>query len=393
MVSVAIGAVAAPARGLRRCRRGAGAAALSRRRGAACRPGRSRLRRVALAAAARSPRRRVRRRPRPARALRKRRSRRRPGRPLAGREQALARGGPRSRGPAPAPPKPATHARAAASSRRPTETRRRAMSSGHSSRASTSSSGHRSVKRLVAVRSCVHGSSGGLDDRAAGRPSGATRGTARRRRARRYSAAVGATSPIVRPSGAGPRPRLRHPDRVRAGLDLAERRLVDARRGLDEVDGRRARGSAPRPTPSSSRSPVASRRPRRSRRAATSSPPVVVEAGLDAVGLLARERPAHELREEPVEPAPADPVLGPAAGRVRRPRDGPAEAVLPLGEERVVAGRHEHRLRGRLGRRAVVAEELRAGPGRGRAGSATTRSGSGRTAPRRSAARRPAGSP
>ena len=61
------------------------------------------------------------------------------------------------------PPNPVTQPRAATSSRRPTDTRRRAMSSGHSSSARTSSSGHRSVNRLVAVRSCIHGSSGRHD--------------------------------------------------------------------------------------------------------------------------------------------------------------------------------------------------------------------------------------
>ena len=94
-----------------------------------------------------------------------------------------------------------------------------------------------------------------------------------------------------------------------------------------------------------------------------------------------------------VKPGQASQSLRPAAGRVRRPRDGAAEAVLPLGQERVVARRHEHGLGGGLGGRAVVAAELRQAARRGRAGSATRRSGSGRTAPRRSAGRRPAGSP
>ena len=59
------------------------------------------------------------------------------------------------------------------------------------------------------------------------------------------------------------------------------------------------------------------------------------------------------------KPSQAEPALRPAPGGVRRPGDRPAEAVLPLGEERVVAGRDEHGLGGRLRRRAVVAQQRR----------------------------------
>ena len=62
---------------------------------------------------------------------------------------------------------PAAHAivtqrRPSASSRRPSETRRSAMSSGHSSSARTSSQGHRSVNWLVVCRSWIQGSAGGV---------------------------------------------------------------------------------------------------------------------------------------------------------------------------------------------------------------------------------------
>ena len=102
---------------------------------------------------------------------------------------------------------------------------------------------------------------------------------------------------------------------------------------------------------------------------------------------------ADELAEELREPVPADPALRPAAGRVGRPGDRPAQAVLPLGEERVVA----RRSRGRSGPRPWPSSRCSRGAAgsrrRARAGSATARSGSGGTSPRRSAGRRPAGSP
>src|SRR5439155_26891211 len=86
---------------------------------------------------------------------------------------------------------------------------------------------------------------------------------------------------------------------------------------------------------------------------------VRVEPSLDPVRLLAGERPGDELAEEPAEARPADPVLRPTPGRVRRPGDRPTKPELPLGEERIVAGRHQYRLGRRLGGRAVVAQEVR----------------------------------
>ena len=244
----------------------------------------------------------------------------------------------------------------------------------------------------VVRRSWTHGSSGVSIDGPAGRRRGAPRGTARSCPSSRYSAAVGATSPTVRPSGVVPgrvwvtrtayapgsispsgasytpgatwtsvdvaRLEVR-PDDDRVVVVEVARRAV----GLDALDVQRG---------------LAARR---------------VERRLDAAGLLARERPRHELAEEPREAVPADPVACPAPGRVGRPRDGPPQAVLPLGEERIVARRHEHGLRGGLGRRPVVAAQPRQAlvePAQDRRGAT---SGSGRTAPRRSAGRRPAGSP
>ena len=57
-----------------------------------------------------------------------------------------------------------------------------------------------------------------------------------------------------------PRPRLGHPDGIGARIDLAERRLVDAGRDLDEVDRRAARDPARPRRRSSRRSRAASRR-------------------------------------------------------------------------------------------------------------------------------------
>ena len=98
---------------------------------------------------------------------------------------------------------PRTQAPAAANSRRPTDTRRRAMSSGHNRSARTRSSGHRSVNRLVWSRSWTHGSSGVVTSA----PPVAVR-TADRNGSfgpsTRYSAAVGATRPTVRPRGESP---------------------------------------------------------------------------------------------------------------------------------------------------------------------------------------------
>ena len=85
----------------------------------------------------------------------------------------------------------------------PTDTRRSAMSSGHRSSARMSRSGHRSVYRLVAVRLRIQGSSGARTSA----PPVAFRRAARKGSfapSSRYSAEVGATSPMVRPSGEVP---------------------------------------------------------------------------------------------------------------------------------------------------------------------------------------------
>ena len=60
-------------------------------------------------------------------------------------------------------PRSAIQRRPSASSRRPSETRRSAMSSGHSSSARTSSHGHRSVNRLVVRRSWIQTAGRRLD--------------------------------------------------------------------------------------------------------------------------------------------------------------------------------------------------------------------------------------
>ena len=174
----------------------------------------------------------------------------------------------------------------------------------------------------------------------------------------RYSAAVGATSPSVRPSGRRPGPGLRHAHRVGAALEGRDRRLVHARRHLAQVDGR---GLEVRPHERhAGRVEVARRAVGVDALDPQVGPPATVdERGLDAAALLARERPAHHLADELGEALPADPALRPAARRVRRPGDRPPQPVLPLREERIVARRDEDRLGGRLGRRAVVAQQRR----------------------------------
>ena len=230
-----------------------------------------------------------------------------------------------------------THSRASASSRRPMDTRRRAMSSGHSSRARTSSHGHSSVNDEVAVRSCVQGCSAVRISR----PPVAARRVARSGSFApriRYSAAIGATRPTVRPSGVAPGPDLADPDRVGARFDLAEVRLVDPRRDLVQV--RLDRFERRPHEDGRSRVEVARRAVRFDRLDVEARLAVDrLERRLDAAGLLAGEGPADELAEELRETRPADPVRGPPAGRVGRPGDRPPEAVLPLGQERVVAGR------------------------------------------------------
>ena len=83
------------------------------------------------------------------------------------------------------------------------ETRRNAMSSGHSSSASTSSHGHSSVNWLVVSRSWTQAPPA-CPARARRWPPGSRPAAARSAPSRRYSAAVGATRPSVRPSGAFP---------------------------------------------------------------------------------------------------------------------------------------------------------------------------------------------
>ena len=188
-------------------------------------------------------------------------------RPLAASiPSAVAVRGPAARRRRPIPP---TQPRAAASSRRPSDIRRRAMSSGHRSSARTRSSGHKLGEpvgggQVVPPRVERRG-----DDRPAGR-----------RPQRGEERLVGAELPVLGrglgdqpdrpPERRRPRPGLGHPDRVRPRLDLAERRLVDPGRDLDEAHRRAARGRARRRSRSSRRSRVAIRPLRRSRREARS---------------------------------------------------------------------------------------------------------------------------
>ena len=152
--------------------------------------------------------------------------------------------------------------------------------------------------------------------------------------------------------------RLGHPDGVRPGIDLPEAGRVHAGSDLDELDVGRLQG---RTDDDGGRGVEVARRtigldaldPQRGLAAGR------LEGRLDATGLLAREGPRHELAEELREPVPGQPVARPAPGRVGRPGDRPAEAVLPLGEERVVARRDQDRLGGRLGGRPVVAAQPR----------------------------------
>ena len=233
--------------------------------------------------------------------------------------------------------------------------------------------------RCRAARAAARGAAGAATGRCSGSVAagrGAT-GRARSRRSRRRSPSAAPPGTARWRRGGGTRPR----------------------------SGRPARRSAPAATtPAGSGSPGPRRRPGRSRRAAPrrrrarpatratsrgsrSGPTTVarrrVEVARRAVGLDALDVEARSCRpstrsvasmppvsspgnvqltswqKNRLNPAHGDPVLRPAAGRVRRPRHGPAEAVLPLGEERIVARGDEHGLGGRLGRRAVVAAELR----------------------------------
>ncbi len=226
------------------------------------------------------------------------------------------------------------------------------------------------------------------------RPSrpGSRPGAARWRPGAGTRPAVGATSPSVRPSGAVAGLGLGHAHRVGAALERRDRRLVHARRHLRQVHGRGLQVRSHQRD--AGRVEVARRAVGVDALDAQVRPPAAVdERGLDAAALLARERPAHHLAGELREARPADPALGPAARRVRRPGDRPAEPVLPLGEERVVARRDEDRLRGRLGGRPVVAQQRRqpaldAAQDRRRRGQDREE-----LSPPRSAGRRPAGSP
>ncbi len=108
-----------------------------------------------------------------------------------------------------------TQRRPSASSRRPSETRRSAMSSGHSSSASTSSHGHSSVNWLVVSRSWTHGAAGVSSSRAAGgRPD---RGQQRLVGAEQAVLGRGRRDQAQRPTERRlPGLRLRHPDGVGA---------------------------------------------------------------------------------------------------------------------------------------------------------------------------------
>ena len=82
------------------------------------------------------------------------------------------------------------------------------------------------------------------------------------------------------------------------------------------------------------------------------------EAHVDALGVLRRKRPRHELRGQGPELGRSDPRRRPLLARVARPRDRASEAVLPLREERVLAAGQQRDRGAALGRRGVVAEEL-----------------------------------
>ena len=231
------------------------------------------------------------------------------------------------------------------------------MSSGHSSSARMSSHGHSSVNDEVsAAGRGVHGSVGSSISRPPVAPRSDDRSAWFTPRSR-YSAATGSTSPTVRPSAGEPGPHLRDPDRVRAGVDLAEVRLVDARRDLVEPDlggvevrpGDGRRGCC--------RSRAASRRPRRSRRAAASG------------RRPSRTRPRCRRSRRPGTSSSTSWVKNrlkpgqPTQFFAHRPVESDVQATdrprpyCHCARSGIVARRDEHELRGRLDRRAVVAEE------------------------------------
>ena len=230
---------------------------------------------------------------------------------------------------------PASQRRASASSRRPIDTRRSAMSSGQRRRARISSVGQRSVYASVVSRSWVQGWIGRLDRAPAGRrpergeerlvrPEQAVLGGRRRDEAER--------PPERRRAG----PRLRHPDDVRPGVDLAER-----------SPRRRPARSATSPTALDVRSGAViatAGRVEVARRAVLGDAldpelgggALGDERRLDAAGLLARERPANELAEELREPVPGDPAAWPSgqSSRTSRRPTGPARTATGRGAGR-----------------------------------------------------------
>ena len=200
------------------------------------------------------------------------------------------------------PPALVSQAPAAANSRRPTDTRRRAMSSGHRSSARIEEQRPQFrepiccgqvVDPRVLRRSDDFVSAGRGAQRSEERlvrRRGAGLGRRSERRARRSARAV------KRPGRV-----LGHPHRVGARFDLAEGRLVHARCGLDQVDGS-LRFEEPRDDDRARRVEVA-RRPigLDALDVERGLPADRLEGRLDAPGLLAREGPAHELVEEAVE--------------------------------------------------------------------------------------------
>ena len=232
-----------------------------------------------------------------------------------------------------------THARASTSSRRPSETRRSAMSSGQSRSARISSHGHSSVNDDVRRRSWIHGIGRERDLASAGR-----------RAQRRQERQVDAEQPVLRGDGLhqpdGPperrraRPRLADPHRVRARLDLAEVLLVDARRDLVQRD---LAGHEVRPDDHRHRAVEVARRAV-ALDALDVQPRLAaerLEARLDAARLLAGERPPDELAEELREARPARSSSWPSgrSSRTSRRRTCRARTATGRGGDRRAARR------------------------------------------------------
>ncbi len=87
------------------------------------------------------------------------------------------------------------------------------------------------------------------------------------------------------------------------------------------------------------------------------------EADVDALRVLRRQRPAHDLAQQRAERLGADPFTGPLLAGVRCPRHGTTQPVLPLCQERVLACGEQRDRGSSLRGRGVVAVELRQAPG------------------------------